>query len=281
MLLYIEYKIQINRPSHSSCAGQRPEDSPMNGQKKAFTLIELLVVIAVIAVLMGILMPALQRAREQGKATVCMSNMKQIGLAARLYAEDYDGRIWLAEDYPPGEAGNFQKMLVWQALYQKYVGGRDSEQVGHWAEVATYNCPSFPNKDQIVDYIVNAFDLIGQNDNKERHGAIKLTSIKRPGTIIYIADYENPFDGSSGGIQEITLDDVGNPSQLGQKLRWMDAYTISHLPYVDGTLNNGRRVAADRHGRRFSNCLYFDGHSDKVATDNMVPYDWGLKRNMN
>lgn len=253
----------------------------MIGKKKAFTLIELLVVIAVIAVLMGILMPALQRAREQGKATVCLSNMKQIGLAARLYAEDYNGKVWLAEDYPPGETGNFERMLVWQALYQKYVGGRDSDEVGHWAEVATYNCPSFPNKDQIVDYIVNAFDLLGQKDNNEHHGPINSTSIKRPGTIIYIADYENDFQGSSGGIQEITIDDIENTTQLGQKLRWMDVYRLSNLPYMNGEANNGRRVALDRHGRRFSNCLYFDGHADKIATDNMTPYEWGLKRNMN
>ena len=58
-----------------------------------FTLIELLVVIAVIAVLMAILMPALQRAKEQGKRAACLSNLKQLGLAWMLYAEDYDGNI--------------------------------------------------------------------------------------------------------------------------------------------------------------------------------------------
>jgi prepilin-type N-terminal cleavage/methylation domain-containing protein/prepilin-type processing-associated H-X9-DG protein len=60
---------------------------------KAFTLIELLVVIAVIAVLMAILMPALSRAREQGKRVACLSNVKQLALAWNLYADDYDGRI--------------------------------------------------------------------------------------------------------------------------------------------------------------------------------------------
>lgn len=65
--------------------------------KKAFTLIELLVVIAVIAVLMAILMPALSRAREQGKRIVCQGNLKQMSLAWLMYAEDSDGKIMKAD----------------------------------------------------------------------------------------------------------------------------------------------------------------------------------------
>ncbi len=61
--------------------------------KKAFTLIELLVVIAVIAVLMAILMPALNRAREQGKRAACLNNVKQMALAWNLYADDNEGKM--------------------------------------------------------------------------------------------------------------------------------------------------------------------------------------------
>jgi prepilin-type N-terminal cleavage/methylation domain-containing protein/prepilin-type processing-associated H-X9-DG protein len=64
---------------------------------KGFTLIELLVVIAIIAVLMAILMPSLNRAREQGKRAGCLNNLKQLGLAWIAYAGDNDDKIMNGE----------------------------------------------------------------------------------------------------------------------------------------------------------------------------------------
>jgi len=64
---------------------------------RAFTLIELLVVIAIIALLMAILMPTLKRAREQGQRAVCLGNLKQLGLAWILYADDNDDRLVSSE----------------------------------------------------------------------------------------------------------------------------------------------------------------------------------------
>src|SRR4051794_7461179 len=69
-------------------------------QTTGFTLIELLVVIGIIAVIISMLLPSLNRARQQAYSAQCLSNLKQVGQAALIYAAENKG--WL----PPGHMGN-------------------------------------------------------------------------------------------------------------------------------------------------------------------------------
>jgi len=71
--------------------------------RRGFTLIELLVVIAIIAILAAILFPVFAQAREKARQTSCLSNIKQMGLAFKMYVQDYDER-WVQGD--PLPAGN-------------------------------------------------------------------------------------------------------------------------------------------------------------------------------
>ncbi len=72
----------------------------MNSKSAAFTLMELLVVIAIIGILAGLLVPALSRAKAEANNTVCVNNLRQLGIATRLYAGDNNNRLPSAEILP-------------------------------------------------------------------------------------------------------------------------------------------------------------------------------------
>ncbi|MCE5341861.1 MAG: prepilin-type N-terminal cleavage/methylation domain-containing protein [Planctomycetaceae bacterium] len=110
-----------------------------------FTLVELLVVISIIAILLAVMMPALNKAREGARSTVCKTNLKQITLAASLWSEDHDGYVvpsfWYvpAKPYPDDkslEAGLCAEAIARGASLEKYTGTNQSKKSN------LYSCPT-------------------------------------------------------------------------------------------------------------------------------------------
>jgi prepilin-type N-terminal cleavage/methylation domain-containing protein/prepilin-type processing-associated H-X9-DG protein len=93
----------MNSSAYSLCgAGSfRQAWARRHAQPRGFTLIELLVVIAIIAVLAALLLPALASVRQRGYSAVCVSNLRQMGLAIHAYATDNEGRIPYGPKAPP------------------------------------------------------------------------------------------------------------------------------------------------------------------------------------
>jgi len=223
-------------------------------RNNGFTLIELLVVISVIAVLMAILMPALSRAREQGKATYCLSNLRQVGIAMQLYAQD--------NNYKVPRYGS-----IWPFHYMSYVEAGKGAKPEDFTQVKAYQCPSYPNRRQKICYVVNALKLGTTNVDGEQTGKAysSLDEFTRKAQTIYLADYE--YD-----ILETNVKMVTTKEELLANRNYLDMHKRDTL--ASGP-DNMRRMARERHKPLGVNCVYVDGHSAKVRSLDVTLYDLG------
>jgi prepilin-type N-terminal cleavage/methylation domain-containing protein len=144
--------------------------------RRGFTLIELLVVIAIIAILAAILFPVFARAREKSRQASCLSNLKQLGLACLMYAQDYDEMV------VPGEV-QVPTVIRWH-----YTNGFLTPYINN---PQVYRCPSADGP-AIGTAALNGSDYgINQMIHRRHTGSLvwyKISEIKYPSQTIMIAD---------------------------------------------------------------------------------------------
>ncbi len=116
--------------------------------RRAFTLIELLVVIAIIAILASLLFPALGRAKDKGKSAKCQNNLRQLGLAALLYDEDY--QVYPI-GWPSADLQTAPLPPIWYRQLQPFLGRATNVSGG-----GVFICPSSLQKGRATERTANA-----------------------------------------------------------------------------------------------------------------------------
>lgn len=214
--------------------------------KNIFTLIELLVVIAIIAILACMLLPALKKANEAAKRSVCISNMKQLGFGIQNYV--MDNRSW----FPPAYVGSFTKSAFYWLVTNDYT------------DLRVWDCPADLTRTPNVhfntsDATMNFKRKNGQWSNHS-YGYEKLAGNYSGGTWSYPArTLESLKYGASSTIiiadvEYVLVTDSGGANDLGNRVavaRLDDDYLFNPLNAL---------YVANRH--HVVNCLFVDGHAE-------------------
>ncbi len=231
-------------------------------------------VVAIIAVLLSILLPALQRARDQAKQVLCLTNLRSLGQSARHYADEY-GYVIQGEYYSRQQryGMHFAVSLLPGLGYHNELGPLPRIWRGPLARgarmrlsslLATYpffQCPSFPNPDQTLDYVVNAYLF-----------PLPATIADDPGQ--QTDDGPDPQNTGPGQSHEATATPITHidsrpagryiyiteaHAQMPTSQQWWgrlhDVFLPWNLPF-----GNHPRIANDQRHPGGLNALYFDGH---------------------
>jgi prepilin-type N-terminal cleavage/methylation domain-containing protein/prepilin-type processing-associated H-X9-DG protein len=231
--------------------------SPSSKRANGFTLIELLVVIGIIAILAGLLLPALAKARERGRAVKCLNNQKQIGLGMTLYLDDFGY-------YPPGHLAGFTQ---WDLCVGAYAGGKQ-DPLAPEARTALFMCPSVKvaNTATRLNY--------GANPNvcreiRENVASARSGDLRRPSETIIVADAIQYLpDGSSHALLWGVLGSSGNAIYWNDGLEQKADSAINIGLDTDQVLDTSDPAGANfryRHGNKQVTGLFADAHTERLA----------------